>query len=130
MNSNFDNTGHKITSYWTYFLRSLILLLVDAILLGVLYGILASSDTKVLHGTLIGVGVFAGVSYISYWIYMIVHETRIRKGLSYGTSHEDRLKRKRLDILKSHKFTAKAKGERISKQEAEDIMNGKYDNEV
>ena len=87
-------------------------------------------DENLLRGVLIGVGVVSFLVYGGYWIYIIVHETRIRKGFSYGSDEQNTLKKKRLAILKAHKIQAKARGEKLSKEEIEDISSGKYDNEV
>lgn len=118
------------TPYWKYFLKSLIVLLILALLISMLWGVLTSKDENLLRGVLIGVGVVSFLVYGGYWIYIIVHETRIRKGLSYGTDEQNTLKKKRLAILKAHKIQAKARGEKSSKEEIEDISSGKYDNEV
>lgn len=118
------------TPYWKYFLKSLIVLLILALLISMLWGVLTSKDENLLRGVLIGVGVVSFLVYGGYWIYIIVHETRIRKGLSYGTDEQNTLKKKRLAILKAHKIQAKARGENLSKEEIEDINSGKYDNEV
>ena len=103
------------TPYWKYFLKSLIVLLILALLISMLWGVLTSKDENLLRGVLIGVGVVSFLVYGGYWIYIIVHETRIRKGLA---------------ILKAHKIQAKARGDKLSKEEIEDINSGKYDNEV
>lgn len=118
------------TPYWKYFLKSLIVLLILALLISMLWGVLTSKDENLLRGVLIGVGVVSFLVYGGYWIYIIVHETRIRKGLSYGTDEQNTLKKKRLAILKAHKIQAKTRGEKLSKEEIEDINSGKYDNEV
>lgn len=118
------------TPYWKYFLKSLIVLLILALLISMLWGVLTSKDENLLRGVLIGVGVVSFLVYGGYWIYIIVHETRIRKGLSYGTDEQNALKKKRLAILKAHKIQAKARGKKLSKEEIEDINSGKYDNEV
>lgn len=118
------------TPYWKYFLKSLIVLLILALLISMLWGVLTSKDENLLRGVLIGVGVVSFLVYGGYWIYIIVHETRIRKGLSYGTDEQNTLKKKRLAILKAHKIQVKARGEKLSKEEIEDINSGKYDNEV
>lgn len=118
------------TPYWKYFLKSLIVLLILALLISMLWGVLTSKDENLLRGVLIGVGVVSFLVYGGYWIYIIVHETRIRKGLSYGTDEQNTLKKKRLAILKAHKIQTKARGEKLSKEEIEDINSGKYDNEV
>lgn len=118
------------TPYWKYFLKSLIVLLILALLISMLWGVLTSKDENLLRGVLIGVGVVSFLVYGGYWIYIIVHETRIRKGLSYGTDEQNTLKKKRLAILKAHKTQAKARGEKLNKEEIEDINSGKYDNEV
>ena len=118
------------TPYWKDFLKSLIVLLILALLISMLWGVLTSKDENLLRGVLIGVGVVSFLVYGGYWIYIIVHETRIRKGLSYGTDEQNTLKKKRLAILKAHKIQAKARGEKLSKEEIEDINSGKYDNEV
>ena len=118
------------TPYWKYFLKSLIVLLILALLISMLWGVLTSKDENLLRGVLIGVGVVSFLVYGGYWIYIIVHETRIRKGLSYGTDEQNALKKKRLAILKAHKIQAKARGEKLNKEEIEDINSGKYDNEV
>lgn len=118
------------TPYWKYFLKSLIVLLILALLISMLWGVLTSKDENLLRGVLIGVGVVSFLVYGGYWIYIIVHETRIRKGLSYGTDEQNTLKKKRLAILKAYKIQAKARGEKLSKEEIEDINSGKYDNEV
>lgn len=118
------------TPYWKYFLKSLIVLLILALLISMLWGVLTSKDENLLRGVLIGVGVVSFLVYGGYWIYIIVHETRIRKGLSYGTDEQNTLKKKRLAILKDHKIQAKVRGEKLSKEEIEDINSGKYDNEV
>lgn len=118
------------TPYWKYFLKSLIVLLILALLISMLWGVLTSKDENLLRGVLIGVGVVSFLVYGGYWIYIIVHETRIRKGLSYGTDEQNTLKKKRLAILKAHKIQAKVRGEKLSKEEIEDINSGKYDNEV
>lgn len=118
------------TPYWKYFLKSLIVLLILALLISMLWGVLTSKDENLLSGVLIGVGVVSFLVYGGYWIYIIVHETRIRKGLSYGTDEQNTLKKKRLAILKAHKIQAKVRGEKLSKEEIEDINSGKYDNEV
>lgn len=118
------------TPYWKYFLKSLIVLLILALLISMFWGVLTSKDENLLRGVLIGVGVVSFLVYGGYWIYIIVHETRIRKGLSYGTDEQNTLKKKRLAILKAHKTQAKARGEKLSKEEIEDINSGKYDNEV
>lgn len=118
------------TPYWKYFLKSLIVLLILALLISMLWGVLTSKDENLLRGVLIGVGVVSFLVYGGYWIYIIVHETRIRKGLSYGTDEQNTLKKKRLAILKAHKIQAKARGEKLCKEEIEDISSGKYDNEV
>lgn len=118
------------TPYWKYFLKSLIVLLILALLISMIWGVLTSKDENLLRGVLIGVGVVSSLVYGGYWIYIIVHETRIRKGLSYGTDEQNTLKKKRLAILKAHKIQAKAIGEKLSKEEIEDISSGKYDNEV
>lgn len=118
------------TPYWKYFLKSLIVLLILALLISMLWGVLTSKDENLLRGVLIGVGVVSFLVYGGYWIYIIVHETRIRKGLSYGTDEQNTLKKKRLAILKAHKIQEKARGEKLSKEEIEDINSGKYDNEV
>lgn len=125
-----DTDSLKPTPYWKYFVRSLILLLVLSLVIAMMYGFLLSSDKNLLHGVLIGIGVVSFVVYVGYWIYIIIHETTIRKGLSYGTSKENDLKAKRIAILKAHKAQAKARGETLSKEEIEDINQGKYDNEV
>mgnify|MGYP007023650423 FL=1 len=118
------------TPYWKYFLKSLIVLLILALLISMLWGVLTSKDENLLRGVLIGVGVVSFLVYGGYWIYIIVHETRIRKGLSYGTDEQNTLKKKRLAILKAHKIQAKVRGDKLSKEEIEDINSGKYDNEV
>ena len=118
------------TPYCKYFLKSLIVLLILALLISMLWGVLTSKDENLLRGVLIGVGVVSFLVYGGYWIYIIVHETRIRKGLSYGTDEQNTLKKKRLAILKAHNIQAKARGEKLSKEEIEDISSGKYDNEV
>ena len=118
------------TPYWKYFLKSLIVLLILALLISMHWGVLTSKDENLLRGVLIGVGVVSFLVYGGYWIYIIAHETRIRKGLSYGTDEQNTLKKKRLAILKAHKIQAKARGEKLSKEEIEDINSGKYDNEV
>ena len=118
------------TPYWKYFLKSLIVLLILALLISMLWGVLTSKDENLLRGVLIGVGVVSFLENGGYWIYIIVHETRIRKGLSYGTDEQNTLKKKRLAILKAHKIQAKVRGEKLSKEEIEDINSGKYDNEV
>lgn len=125
-----DTDSLKPTPYWKYFVRSLILLLVLSLVIAMMYGFLLSSNKNLLHGVLIGIGVVSFVVYVGYWIYIIIHETTIRKGLSYGTSKENDLKAKRIAILKAHKAQAKARGETLSKEEIEDINQGKYDNEV
>lgn len=84
------------TPYWKYFLKSLIVLLILALLISMLWGVLTSKDENLLRGVLIGVGVVSFLVYGGYWIYIIVHETRIRKGLSYGTDEQSTLKRRDL----------------------------------
>lgn len=124
-----DNDSLEPTSYWKYFLRSLIVILILVLLTGMMYGFTAGSD-EVQMIVLIVFCSFSGVCYLSYWIYIIIHETRIRKGLSYGTGEVNDIKRMRLAILKAHKAQAKANGQKLSVEEIEDIKNGKFDKEV
>lgn len=120
----------KPTPYWKYFLRSLIILLILAMIIAMMYMFLNNSDQNFLHGVLIAIGIVSAIIYLGYWIYIVIHETALRKGLSYGTSKENELKAKRIAILKAHKAQAKARGETLSKEEIESINSGKYDNEV
>lgn len=120
----------KPTPYWKYFLRSLIILLILAMVIAMMYMFLNNSDQNFLHGVLIAIGIVSAIIYLGYWIYIVIHETALRKGLSYGTSKENELKAKRIAILKAHKAQAKARGETLSKEEIESINSGKYDNEV
>lgn len=120
----------KPTPYWKYFLRSLIILLILAMIIAMMYMFLNNSDQNFLHGVLIAIGIVSAIVYLGYWVYIVIHETALRKGLSYGTSKENELKAKRIAILKAHKAQAKARGETLSKEEIESINSGKYDNEV
>lgn len=120
----------KPTPYWKYFLRSLIILLILAMVIAMMSMFLNNSDQNFLHGVLIAIGIVSAIVYLGYWIYIVIHETALRKGLSYGTSKENELKAKRIAILKAHKAQAKARGETLSKEEIESINSGKYDNEV
>lgn len=124
-----DNDSLQPTSYWKYFLRSLVVILILALLTGMMYGFTNGSD-KVQMIVLIVFSSFSGACYLAYWIYIIIHETKIRKGLSYGTGEENDIKRMRLAILKAHKAQAKANGQKLSEEEIEDIKNGKHDKEV
>lgn len=84
------------TPYWKYFLKSLIVLLILALLISMLWGVLTSKDENLLRGVLIGVGVVSFLVYGGYWIYIIVHETRIRKGLLMELMNKTHLKRRDL----------------------------------
>lgn len=125
-----NNNSLKPTSYWKYFLKSLVVLLILCIVLGLMWGFVYSSDAKLKRNVLIIFGVVAICLYIAFWIYIIIHETNIRKSLNSKNSEENSLKDKRLAILSAHKAQAKALGVKLTKQEIEDIKTGKYDNEV
>lgn len=124
-----DNDSLEPTSYWVYFLRSLIVLLILALLTGMMYGFTAGDDNVQRVVVIVFVSMSIAV-YVAYWIYMIIHETKIRRGLSYGTGEENDLRRKRKSILENHRAQAKAEGRKLEKQEIEDIRNGIYDSEA
>lgn len=128
---NNDMQGLKPTSYRTYFLRSLVLLLVLALVIAMMYGFLSSGDENLLRGVLIGLGVFSFLAFSGYWVYIVLRETNIRRALSSPDDASPKaLRKKRLAILKAYRAQAKARGERLTDEVVEDIRRGKYDSEA